>query len=231
MNRPVTILISAGAGLLLLAAATTAGAATGANFILGKVNSETTQATLNNSKGTPLSLVAPAGAAPLKVSNSRLVGGLNAQYLGGLTGQDLATGGHGATTNTTIPLTNTAQEIVSTGSLPAGLYYATATALMNITASGNAGNCWLIQGSGASAVANGTSGVGTGEAVETAAVNVTAGDNLQEWCFGASDTGSVVLEAEITAIRVLSSNVGAGTGAGARHSTAAPPSGPAPPGR
>ncbi len=60
MNRPVTILISAGAGFLLLAAATAAGAATGANFILGKVNSETSQATLNNSKGTPLSLVAPA---------------------------------------------------------------------------------------------------------------------------------------------------------------------------
>ncbi len=69
------------------------------------------------------------------------------------------------------------------------------------------------------------------QAAETTAVNVTAGDTLQEWCFAASDNGSDAYDAGITAIRVLSSSAGAEARARARHSTAAPPSGLAPPGR
>ena len=77
MNRPVTILISVGAGFLLLAAGTAAGAATGGNFILGKANSETSTASLSDSKGTPLKLSAPAGVAPLAVSGNALVANLD----------------------------------------------------------------------------------------------------------------------------------------------------------
>ena len=91
-NRQATLLISIGAGLALVTAnGTAAGAATGGNFILGKANTETTQATLTNSKGIALKLAAPAGTAPLKVSNSTLVAGLNAQYLSGMTAP---AGGH-----------------------------------------------------------------------------------------------------------------------------------------
>ena len=106
MNRPMTILISVGAGFLLLAAGTAAGAATGGNFILGKANTENTPATLTNTAGTPLQLTAPAGAAPLKVSNSNLVTGLNAQYLGGMTAPQVATGGVGFTGTVTVSYTH-----------------------------------------------------------------------------------------------------------------------------
>jgi hypothetical protein len=59
-------------------------AANGGAFLLGHGNAETRTASLNNSAGTPLSLVAPATKAPLKVSNSVKVARLNADLLDGL---------------------------------------------------------------------------------------------------------------------------------------------------
>jgi len=49
---------------VVLGSAGGAGAATGGSFILGKANTETSMATLSNSKGIPLSLSAPSGKAP-----------------------------------------------------------------------------------------------------------------------------------------------------------------------
>jgi hypothetical protein len=60
--RPLTVIsltlamVVGGAGI--------AGAATGGAFILGRANSEAAKATLSDSRGTPLSLAAPAGKAP-----------------------------------------------------------------------------------------------------------------------------------------------------------------------
>jgi hypothetical protein len=52
---------------------------------LGTDSSESTPSSLSNSTGTPLSLHAPSGKAPLAVSNSTEIANLNSNYLGGLT--------------------------------------------------------------------------------------------------------------------------------------------------
>jgi hypothetical protein len=83
---------------LLVGGAGFADAATGGTFILGKANYESSTARLSNSKGTPLSLSAPANVAPLEVNGSAMVANLNANYLGGLSASDIqATGGDGFT--------------------------------------------------------------------------------------------------------------------------------------
>ena len=205
-----------------------AGAATGGNFILGKANGETTQAYLNNSTGTPLKLVAPANAAPLKVSNSNLVSGLNSQYLGGFSAQQVATGGDGFTApGTDTPLNNTAaKEVASTGSLPGGTYYVNATALLFVASGDVDGFCYVVKGSGGGAVAyGGTQTTGYGQAASTAAVNVSSGDTLQQWCYTGGANGSAAFNAGITAIRVLSSS---GTAPASGHAKAARPGTPAP---
>lgn len=61
-----------------------ADAATGGTLILGRGNTETTTAVLTNTKGTPLSLRAPSGKAPLSVNTKVKVPNLNADLLDGL---------------------------------------------------------------------------------------------------------------------------------------------------
>ncbi|MBO0816281.1 MAG: hypothetical protein J2P30_14210 [Actinobacteria bacterium] len=235
MKRSSTILISIGAGFVLLAGGTAAGAATGGNFILGKANTETTQATLTNTKGTPLKLAAPTNAAPLKVSNANLVAGLNAQYLSGMTAPQVATGGDGFTLNgTNTALTPVAQVITSTGALPAGTYYVTATALLFIGGGDQFGFCDTLKGSDGTIIARGGGSVLSGgnfvQAAATAAVSVTAGDKLQEACWvGGNSNSSTAYNAGITAIRVLSSSGTAPLRAGV--SSAALPGGLTPQGR
>jgi hypothetical protein len=68
-------------------------AATGGTFILGKANTETTTATLTNSAGTPLSLVAKTGLPALKVSNTVKITNLNADRLNGRTESQFALAG------------------------------------------------------------------------------------------------------------------------------------------
>jgi hypothetical protein len=92
---------------LVLAMSGTAYAATGGTFILGKANKETSTASLSNSKGTPLALSAPAGKAPLTVSNSVLVPKLNATELDGDTAAAF------------LPATGTADNSDGLGGLPA----------------------------------------------------------------------------------------------------------------
>jgi hypothetical protein len=59
-------------------------AANGGAFLLGRSNSETATATLKNTAGTPLSLVAKSGYAPLKVNSAVKVANLNADRLDGI---------------------------------------------------------------------------------------------------------------------------------------------------
>lgn len=220
-----TALIAATA-VLVFSGVGVAGAATGGNFILGKLNTETSQSYINNSTGVPLKLTAPANFPPLKVSNSNLVSGLNSQYLSGFSAQQLATGGDGFTTPATdTPLTTTLREVASTGSLPAGTYYVNATALLWLASGDNVGFCNITKGSGALVAYGGAETVGWGQTASTAAVNVNAGDTLQEWCYSGGNNGSVAYNAGITAIRVLSSS---GTAPASGHLKAAKPGRSAP---
>lgn len=75
---------AAGAAFSLLLAGGTAYAATGGTFILGRANAASTVTTLSNSAGTPLSLGAKAGTAPLAVNSEVKVGHLNSDRLDGL---------------------------------------------------------------------------------------------------------------------------------------------------
>jgi hypothetical protein len=197
---------------LVLGGVGVAGAANGGNFILGKINTETSGATLSNTKGTPLRLSAPAFTAPLAVNRSTLVQNLNAEYVNGYSFDKLVVqGGDGFLPPASArSIGQGMQLIVSTGHLSPGIYYVTATALASV-ASGDFGlTCLISKGSdkGADLIADG-GGSYEGprvQAAETAAVSVSAGDTLQEWCgtdLGSGNDGSEIYNAGITAIRVI----------------------------
>ena len=78
----VSGLVGAVVGVSMLGGA--AYAANGGSFLLGKSNTETVTATLANSAGTPLSLVAKTGYAPLKVASKVKVANFNGDLLDGL---------------------------------------------------------------------------------------------------------------------------------------------------
>ncbi|MSW42680.1 MAG: hypothetical protein F2842_10750, partial [Actinobacteria bacterium] len=69
---------------LVVAMSGSAIAATGGTFILGRSNTATATTILSNTAGTPLSLKAKSGRAPLAVNSSVLVPKLNADLLDGL---------------------------------------------------------------------------------------------------------------------------------------------------
>jgi hypothetical protein len=86
LTAPVALI---GAGGLVVWGIGVADAATGGGFVLGKVNKESSTATLTNSRGIPLSLKAKSGYPPLAVNSSKLVPHLNAAEVGGLTASKL----------------------------------------------------------------------------------------------------------------------------------------------
>jgi hypothetical protein len=196
---------------LVVGGAGFADAATGGTFILGKANSERSTASLSDSKGTPLSLSAPAGVAPLAVSGNAMVANLNANYLGGLSAADLQpTGGDGFTLpGTSTPISTSPTQVASTGVLPSGTYYVTATAFLALDGA-PIGYCYIAKSSnpgtsGALSYGGGTTGLT--QAAETVAASVAAGDTLQEWCYTeASAPNPTAYDAGITAIRILSSS-------------------------
>jgi hypothetical protein len=194
---------------LVLGGTGVASAANGGNFILGHTNSETTTSYLNNSNGTPLKLNAPGNAAPLKVSNSNLVSGLNAQFVNGMSPSQLATGGDGFTNpGTDTPIGSSATVVASTGPLAAGNYYVNATGLMFVASGDGFGICIVTKGSTGQEYSRGGQDMqgGAFTVAETVALHVNSGDTLQERCSTAGNNGSFVYNAGITAIRVLSSS-------------------------
>ena len=196
---------------LLIGGAGFADAATGGTLILGKANNEASTTSLSNSKGTPLALSAPAGKAPLAVNRNVMVKHLNAQYLGGQTVTGLAeTGGVGFTApGTNTPISSSGPvEVASTGTLPAGTYYVTATANLYVNAGDLYGWCWIAKATAPKRQYNEAIGeAGSYALAETAAVTVTAGDALNEECLTSGTSGySKAIDAGITAIRVLSSH-------------------------
>ncbi|HET7016438.1 MAG TPA: hypothetical protein VFI65_21125 [Streptosporangiaceae bacterium] len=126
-----------------------AAAANGMSFLLGRANHESSTAALSDSKGTPLSLSAPSGHAPLAVNRRTLVKKLNAQYLDGFAAGRLRVLGGVMYTppGTNTPINSTGKLIVTTGPLPAGTYYVTATAELNLDSNDGSGHCWIAKGS------------------------------------------------------------------------------------
>ncbi|HEY7430124.1 MAG TPA: hypothetical protein VH641_05250 [Streptosporangiaceae bacterium] len=184
-----------------------ASAATGASFILGKSNTETATASLSNSKGTPLKLSAPAGAAPLAVNRNVMVQHLNSEYTGGYTASQLWTvGGDGFTRpGAQTSVDDHGELVATTRDMSAGTYYVTATALLIVASGDGEGYCWIAKGSnpGGAIAYGGENHEQDVNAAATAAVSVAAGDTLQEWCSTGGTHGSEAYNAGITAIRVL----------------------------
>jgi len=194
---------------LVLGGAGGAGAATGRNFILGKANSETSTATLSNSKGTALKLVAPFGTPPLRVNKTDAeIPNFDAQFTGGFTGNQMANiGGDGLTQNS-IPIGFDFKMITSTGPLPAGIYYVTAAAELFINSGGGGTGptsfCRISTGSspGSAFGFGAVDQEGHAQIAMTTAVAITADDTLQEWCGTDVGAGGEVQQADITAIRI-----------------------------
>lgn len=128
------------------------------------------------------------------------------------------TGGDGFTSiGTNTPLTNSPTQIVSTGALPVGTYYVTATAWLNVHTGDTVGQCFIRNSSTGAHFEWGGSDPGTPEpgasgselqAAETAAMSATtSGTKFQEWCLaGGNTSGSFASDAGITAIRIANSH-------------------------
>ena len=134
---------------LVLGGAGGAAAASAAPFLLGRANRESATASLTDTRGTPLSLSAPARKAPLKVNRRTLIKNLNAQYVSGFAaGRLVVLGGDMYTPpGTDTPINSTGKLLVTTGPLPAGIYYVTATAELNLDPNDVNGQCWIGTGS------------------------------------------------------------------------------------
>lgn len=84
MSKSRLTMFMAGAIVALVLGSGTAVAATGGKFILGHTNTETKPSTLNNSRGTALTLKSKAGTPALRVGNTVKVPSLNSDRLDGL---------------------------------------------------------------------------------------------------------------------------------------------------
>jgi hypothetical protein len=203
---PGTIAVAAVA--LVIGGVGAADAATGGNFLLGDTNVASSTSVLTDTTGIPLSLNAADGKQPLSVNSTVQVNRLNAQYVGGQSAAQLqTTGGVGATgsgVNTPLPATLTTT-VVSTGALPAGTYYVTATALV-FTGGPDTAYCRIDS---APLTYGGGGGGDTDyvQAAETGVVTVAAGTVVSEGCY-ATGSGQYADDASITAIRISSSSVG-----------------------
>jgi hypothetical protein len=212
--RPATVRPATAAALALaviFGGAGLAGASNGGALTLGQSSHESSTASLVASRGTPLSLLAPKGKAPLAVNRDVEVRDLNAQYLGGLTAASLRlTGGDGFTMpNADIALSHDLYTgVARTGSLAAGIYYARGSALIDLTVGDTAGFC-SIQENGSDLTDFGDGG-GDGEnyvqAAETAVIRLKSPGYIQESCIAVgTGSGTEVINAGLVAIRIVSS--------------------------
>lgn len=189
-----------------------ADAATGGALILGKSNFENSKASLSSSHGTPLSLSAPENTAPLAVNRRTMVKNLNAQFVGGLSASALKpTGGDDfSAPGKDIPiLPLAATRVAKTGPLPAGIYYVTATAEVDLGSGVPGAMCFItLNGDVSHPLQEGGENGGPHiQTAETVAVSVHNKNTLQEWCeIQGGNGGTEALDAAITAIRVLSSS-------------------------
>jgi hypothetical protein len=209
---PATVAVTVA---LIIGAAGFADAATGGNFLLGRTNTDNATSILKDTTGIPLALSAPAGKSPLSVTNSTQVNRLNAQYVGGDSASQLqSTGGAGSTAaEADIPLTDAYEPVVSTGRLPAGTYYVSATALL-YTNGDEPAYCELSTAT----VTNygGGANADYAQAAETLVATVPANTVLSESCAG-DGTGQYAFNAAVTAIRINSNSMGTAPTARRNH--------------
>jgi hypothetical protein len=200
---PATVAVTVA---LIIGAAGFADAATGGNFLVGKTNTDNATTILRDTTGIPLALSAPAGKSPLSVTNSTQVNRLNAQYVGGDSASQLqSTGGAGSTAaEADIPLTEAYEPMASTGPLPAGTYYVSATALLSTN--GDEPAYCEIGAAGVTNYGGGANAIDV-QAAETLVATVPAGTVLSESCAG-DGISQYAYNAAITAIRINSNSVG-----------------------
>ena len=84
MRKRTILTVSAVIAVGVIVVPTAANAANGGSWLLGRSNYESATTTVSNSAGTPLSLVAKTGYAPLKVNSATKVTNLNADKIDGL---------------------------------------------------------------------------------------------------------------------------------------------------
>lgn len=84
MRRRTILTTAAVIAVGALVIPTAANAANGGSWLLGRTNYESAATTVSNSAGTPLSLKAKAGYAPLAVNSTKTVTNLSADLLDGL---------------------------------------------------------------------------------------------------------------------------------------------------
>jgi hypothetical protein len=201
---PATVAVTVA---LIIGAAGFADAATGGTFLLGRTNTDNATSILRDTTGIPLALSAPSGKSPLSVTSSTQVNRLNAQYVGGDSVAQLqSTGGVGVTAaGADIALTDGYAPVVSTGKLPAGTYYVSATAQL-YTAETGVAYCEVSTPQVTSYGGGGNADY-YAQAAETIVATVSAGTVLSERCEGLG-TGQSVYDAAITAIRISSNSEG-----------------------
>lgn len=90
MNKRTALTAAAIVAVGCIAIPTGAYAANGGPWLLGRSNSETATTTVTNTYGTPLSLVAKSGYAPLKVNSNKVVTYLNADLVDGYSATSFA---------------------------------------------------------------------------------------------------------------------------------------------
>jgi hypothetical protein len=128
------------------------------------------------------------------VNRKVMVKNLNAQYLGGLIATGLAlTGGGGITgawTNTPISGGGPLDVVATTGKLPAGTYYVSATAQLYVAAGDSYGYCYIAISSDPSYELNlaGAQQEGTFQAAETVVLTVKAGTAFNRYVSPAATT-------------------------------------------
>jgi hypothetical protein len=189
---------------LVIGAAGFADAATGGNFLLGDTNTESSTAVMTDTTGIPLSLNAPAGKSPFSVNSTTQVNRLNAQYVGGDSAAQLqSSGGAGITAEgQDTAVVHSPTTVATTGALPAGTYYVSATALLY--AGGKPAYCQIDADPPS---LGGGDSPGYTQAAETTVVTVPANARLSEQCYG-SGTAQFAYDAAIIAIRIDSSSTG-----------------------
>jgi hypothetical protein len=197
--------VAVAAVALVIGATGVADAATGGSFLLGKTNIASSTSVLTDTAGIPLSLNAADDKQPFSVNSDVQVNRLNAQYVGGKSTAELqATGGIGIAADggdIALPI-GVETTVASTGPLPDGTYYVSATA--SLWSGGDSVWCEVTSGPQAS---GGGSGVGYIQAAETGLVTVPAKGIVSEACAG-TGPGQKAVNAGIMAIRIDSSSVG-----------------------
>jgi hypothetical protein len=189
-------------------------AATGGSLVLGHHNSATTTTTLENPKGTPLSLVGKKSKPPLTVNSSKQVAHLNASMVDGQTASQLSSGSAAAVTDHSLlisPVPSSPTEVLVTATLRPGTYYVNTSAWISAVSTYGA-LCYVSLSTDPTTplMFGGNSVKGSETATLTLPVKLTAPAAVDLLCFdNGGFSGSTLYYAGLTAIRIANNTPGA----------------------